>query len=589
MRRNQISLFVFLSFILTFITCSPDKQDGKPNWKHNDNTVRVRLTADVQSLNPFLYRGGWTKNVFELIFQYPMDFDRKTVSMTPQTIISEPIVEDIEEGPYAGGQKISFQLLEEAAWDDGAPVTGHDYVFSMKTLFNPNLPLQAFASYLEMVRDIQVDENNSKKFTVFTDKKYYLALAAVSNITMLPEHIYDGEGLTKGFSFKEMRDGKAEELTQNENLKKFAEEFKSPKYSREVVSGSGPYQLSEWVDQQRIVLTKKQNWWGDALADKINLLAAYPDTIVFIPIKDQTAATTALKGEDIDVLLTADAKQFVEMKDNEFVTQTFDLQTPSRFVFFYTAIQNRNPKLSDKRVRNAIARLVDMDEVIRDLYNGLGQRMVGPFLPYRDYYNNDLELIGLDLDKARELLTEAGWTDTNGNGIVDKMIDGQLTEMDLEFLYTPGLSLQENLSELYKNNAKKVGINIERVAVESNVMGTRMRNANYELAGRGAGLIPGLPDDPKQMFHTESAQPGGSNYCRFGNAETDAIIDEIRTTTDVARRKELYLKFQEIIYDEQPMIFQFAPLDRIAVHKRFEAVYTALSPGVVLQHLKLKE
>jgi len=589
MRRIQSYLAFFLSVIIAFTACSPDKKTDTPNWKHNDNTVRVRLTADVTSLNPFLYRGSWTKNVFELMFQYPMDFDKKTVKMVPQTIVADPVVEDITEGAYAGGQKFTFQILDEAAWDDGAPITANDYVFAMKTLFNPNLPLQAFASYLEMVRDVEVDSANPKKFSVFTDNHYFLALPAVSNITLLPEHIYDPEGLTKEFTFKDIRDGSPEELTQNENLKNFAEAFKSPKFSREVVSGSGPYQLSEWVDQQRIVLTKKQNWWGEKLADKMTLLAAYPDTIVFIPIKDPTAATTALKGEDIDVLLTADSKQFVEMRDNGFVTQTYDLQTPSRYVFFYTAIQNRNPKLSDKRVRNALARLVDMDEVIADLYNGMGQRIIGPFLPYRDYYDQNLKPIGLDLDKARQLLTEAGWTDTNKNGIVDKVIDGKLTELNLEFLYTPGSALQENLSELYKNNGKKVGINIERVAVESNVLGTRMRNADYELAGRGAGLIPGFPDDPKQMFHTESAQPGGSNYCRFGNAETDAIIDEIRSTTDDARRKELYLKFQEIIYDEQPMIFQFAPLDRIAVHKRFEAIYTALSPGVDLQHLKLKK
>ncbi len=589
MRISFSPLILLIAFVLSFSACNSDDKNDKPNWKHNDNTVRVRLTADVQSLNPFLYRGSWTKNVFELIFQYPMDFDREKVALVPQTIVAAPTIEDIVDGQYAGGQKFTFQILEAAVWDDGKPVTGYDYVFSLKTLFNPNLPLQALANYLEMVREVEVDTANPKKFTVFTDKKFFLAAPAVSNVTLLPAHIYDSEGLIQDITFKEIRDGDPEKLTQDENLIKFAEEFKSTKFSRDVVSGSGPYKLAEWVDQQRIVVIKKSNWWGDAFANENKLLAAYPDTIIFIPIQDQTAATTALKGEDLDVLLSADSKQFVDMKEEEFVTQIFDLQTTTRYVFFYTAIQNRNPKLSDKRVRNAIARLVDMDEVIKDLYNGMGQRMVGPFLPYRDYYHNDLELIGLDLDKARELLAEAGWTDSNGNGIVDKELDGQLTEMNLEFLYTPGIALQENLSEIYKNNAQKVGINIERVAVESNVLGTRMRNADYELAGRGAGLIPGFPDDLKQMFHTESAQPGGSNYCRFGTEETDAIIDEIRTTTDDARRKELYLKFQEVFYDEQPMVIQFAPLDRVVVHKRFDAIYTALSPGVDLQHLKLKE
>ena len=194
----------------------------------------------------------------------------------------------------------------------------------------------------------------------------------------------------------------------------------------------------------------------------------------------------------------------------------------------------------------------------------------------------------MDVEGARRLLAEAGWKDFNGNGILDKLIDGQLTELSLTFLYTPGVTFQENFTELFGNNVRQAGVEIVREPVESNVMGQRLRNGEYELAGRGASAYP-LPDDPKQLFHTDSAQPGGSNYTRFGNAETDALIEEIRSTTDEAKRNALYQKFQEVIYEEQPMIFQFSPFDRIAVHQRFEAIITRKSPGVSLQHLKLKK
>ncbi len=585
MNKMRVNLSLAVLAVVLLFSC---KTDQNVTWKHNDNTVRVRLSAGIQALNPYLARSAWVRVVADLMFQYPMDFDPETLEMAPQLVKAAPVVSDIADGEFAGGQSFVFEILDEAVWEDGQPVTGYDYEFSVKTLFNPKLPLQAYANYFEFVKDIQVDAANPKKFTVIVDRKYILNYGVVSNVTMLPQHIYDPEGLMKNFTFRELSDpAKAAGFADDERLQKFADAFLSPKYGREVVSGSGPYKIVDWVDDQRIVLAKKENWWGNGLAGKYTMLAAYPDTIVFMPIPDQTAAMTALKSEDYDVGFELETNQFMELKQDSFLQDVYNFYTPPRFAFFYTAMQNRNPKLADKQVRQALARIIDMDAIIRDFYNGLGERVIGPFLPDKKYYHKGLKPIQMNLDEARQLLAAAGWKDSNGNGIVDKTIDGQLTELKLEFLYTPGVVYQENFTEVFKNNAKKVGIEVERVPVESNVMGQRMRNGEYELAGRGAGAYP-LPDDPKQFFHTDSAQPGGSNYTRFGNAETDALIDEIRQTTDEARRNELYLKLQEVLYDEQPMIFQFAPLDRIVVHKRFDAIVTRKSPGVSLQHLKLK-
>jgi len=586
MTKFRIALSLAILALILIFSC---KSDQEVSWKYNDNTVRVRLNAGIPALNPYLARSAWVSTAAQLIFQYPMDFDPATLELAPQLIKAPPVVSDITEGPFAGGESFSFEILGEAVWDDGQPVTGHDYEFSVKTLFNPKLPLQAYANYFEYVKDIQVDPADPKKFTVTVDRKYILTYGVVSNVTMLPQHIYDPEGLMKNFSFQDLSDpAKAAGFKDDERLQKFADAFLSPKFGREIVSGSGPYKVVEWVDDQRVVLAKKQDWWGDQLAGKYTMLAAYPDTIAFLPIPDQTAAMTALKSEDYDVGFELEPNQFMELKKDSFLQGTFHFYTPPRFAFFYTAMQNRNPKLADKRVRQALARLIDMDAMIRDHYNGLGERVIGPFLPDKKYYHKGLKPIQLNLDEARQLLADAGWKDSNGNGIVDRTVDGRLVELKLEYLYTPGAVFQENFTEIFKNNAQKIGIEIERVPVESNVLGQRLRNGDYELAGRGASAYA-LPDDPKQLFHTDSAQPGGTNYSRFGNAETDALIDQIRQTSDEAKRNELYLKFQEILYDEQPMIFQFSPLDRIVVHKRFDAIVTRKAPGVSLQHLKLKK
>lgn len=579
LRRLQWALLIALAGMLACRT------EQHADWKHTDNTVRVRLPSDVKTLNPYLYRTAYEATVHSLAFQYLLDFDPETLELSPQLAIAKPTVEDIAEGPFAGGQRFTFEIQPDAVWDDGQPVTGHDMAFTLKVLFNPKAPMQRWLAYLDYVAGIQVDEGNPKRFTILTNRKYFLAEAALSNLIVLPRHVYDSAGLLADFALEDLVALKPD-VVNDPRLQQFAEVFTSPRMAREVVEGSGPYELVEWVDGQRIVLARKRNWWGDALAERFTMLRAYPDTFIFIPIPDQTATATALRNQDLDVALELDSRLFKELQADSALQQIYNFYTPPRFVFFYIAMNNKNPKLADKRVRRALAHLIDVDQVISELYDGFGERITGPFLPDKPYYHKGLEPIPMDLDRARQLLAEAGWTDSDGNGILDKVIDGKKTELRLSYLITPGSEFQQNLLALLQSNARKVGIEIEAQAVESNVLGERLRNRDYELAGRGAGSSP-VPDDPKQLFHTDSDNPGGSNYARFGTPQTDSLIEAIRTAPDEQARLPLYLKLQEIIYDEQPLIFLFAPKDKIVVHKRFDAIITRNRPGVSLPHLRL--
>lgn len=569
-----------------FLLFSCGEDAKKSDWKHNDNTVRVRLAAAPASINPYLARTKYDRIPSELVFQNLMNFDYQALALSPQLIKAAPTVLDITEGEFAGGQSFTYEILAAAAWDDGKPVTGHDFEFTMKALFNPKMPTQRYQSYLEAVRDIEVDEANPKLFTVFTNKKYFLNVEAISTVPVLPEHIYDEGGLMKKFALKDFTDpAKSASLATDPALQQFADAYTSPKFSKEVNAGSGPYQVVEWTGDQRLVLAKKENWWGEKLAGQYPLLNALPDTITFLPITDQVAAIAAIKDESVDFANELDAKQFTELRSVDFLQKTFDFATPPTYVFFYTAMQNRNPKLADKRVRRAITEVVDMDMVIKDLYDGLAERQVGPFFPTQKYYDNSLKPIAANLDDARKLLADAGWKDSNGNGTVDKTIDGQLVELKLQYAYTAGSTFSENFSLLFKNNCKQIGIEIEPMPLDPKVLGDKLKNGEYELAARGAGGQP-IPDDPKQLWHTDGAVPGGSNYSRFGNATSDALIDGIQNAPDEASRNKLYKDFQQLIYDEQPVIFMFSPQERIVIHKRFEPVVSRY--GVSLQHLKLK-
>ena len=189
------------------------------------------------------------------------------------------------------------------------------------------------------------------------------------------------------------------------------------------------------------------------------------------------------------------------------------------------------------------------------------------------------------IEKAKSLLAEAGWTDSNGNGIVDKVIDGELTEMTLEFLYTPTVPFQDGLTALVQESAKQAGIDIQRVGMGTREVNQKLRQRDYEMAGSGAGSNP-IPDDPSQYWHCDSARPGGSNYSGYCSEEADAIIDAIRASNDLTERIGLYKQLQAVIYEDQPVVFLFSPMNKIIVHNRFkDPVISNFKMGVSLQHL----
>lgn len=583
-----------LAIILAFLAaCKGDKpkEDAVDTsiFKNQDNTVYARLPAEPDRLNPIISTNVYARVVNEQIFLYLLHFDPQTLELQPQLAKGRPKVEELSNGEYAGGVAYTFEIHEEASWDNGQPITARDFEFTLKALFNPKVNAAGVRAYLDYIRDVQPDPGNPKRFTVFTDKKYIIGETAVSNIPILPEYIYDPGGLLKTISLKELADpARAEQLAkENRAVQDFADAFNSPRFSREkgFIAGSGPYEFEEWATGQRIILNRKKNWWGDKLAEQYPLLQAFPDKLVFMIIPDQSAAIVALKDQQVDVTSQIDAKDFVDLRGNEMVNQLYQLHTPSSLVYYFIGINNKKDKLADKRVRRALAHLVDVPSLIDDLFYGLAERTVGPFHPAKPYYHKGLEPIPFDPEKARALLAEAGWEDTNGNGIADKEINGQRVEMELEFKISSASKFANSHALLFQEDAKKAGVAVNIVPKEFTVLIDDTKKRDYELYS-GAWAQDPVIDDPKQLWHSESDTPDGSNRVGFTNARADSLIEEIRVTLNEGKRNQLYKEFQELVYDEQPYVFLFSPLERIAISRRFEAQPSARRPGFIVNGFK---
>ncbi len=575
MNVSRILLYGLFGILLLAIGCKPEPPADDPR-----NVVTVRTVVEPDALNPLLTTSGYSRYVHEHIFLPLLKIDPQSLEEVPGLAKGKPTFRDITEGPYAGGVAYTYELFSEANWGDGQPVTINDVLFTFKTIFNPKVPLDAFRSYFEMVKDVQPDPKNKYKFTILTNNKYFLSEASLSSLEIYPAHIYDSLGYMADIPLTDLTDpAKAQALSDNDTrLTQFSESFTSAPYLRSAdkVVGAGPYRLVDWKAGESITLERKKDWWGDEV--DVPSLVAYPQQLIFKVIGDPTAAINALKSQEIDVMNAIPAPDFVDMKNNPVITDHYDLYAPDALQGFYIAINTKRDRLSDKRVRRALAHLLDIDAVITSLYNGLAERITVPFHPSQPYYDSSLKPLGFNIEEARRLLTEAGWQDTNGNGTVDKMINGQRVELAIQYLATAESKFSQNLAVLFQENAKRVGVDIQIESKAYQNIKEDWSSRNFDMYSSAMGFYPS-ETDPAQLWHTKSDTPSGGNRVGFGTAESDALIDKIGITLDSKERYKLYSQLQQMIYDEQPMIMLFAPKERVAIHKRFKAKTTVMNPG----------
>jgi peptide/nickel transport system substrate-binding protein len=551
------------------------------------NEAVIQLNAEPDRLNPALSTSAYSRIVMNGVFLYLLAVDPATLEVVPQLARSRAEVSPIESGSYQGGMAYTFEIRPEAVWDNGSPVTAQDYIFTLKAVFNPLVSAAAYRAYLSFIKDVQPDPANPRRFTVLTDQTYIIGEEAVgAAVPVLPAYHYDPEGLLRDIPLTSFTaEAAVGALTeQDPRLRQFAEQFDRPVFSREPegVVGCGPYRLEQWETGQRLVLVKKDNWWGDPLASEHPLLAGYPDKLIYRIISDPNAAIAALKDGQIDAISDLPPNRFDELKQTPFVAERYDFHSPPSLANTFIYMNTRSPKLADKRVRQALAHAIDVEEIINTVFYGYGAPYASPVHPSAKYYNQDLAPIGYDPAQARALLEAAGWKDSNNNGIADKIIDGQLVELNLNYKYTAGREISQNLALLVQESARRAGFNIELEAKEFAVIADDLKRRDFELAPWAKTISPTLWE-PKQDFHSE-----GDNRTGFGNAETDALIDRIQVTLDETERNRLYTQLQAILYEEMPLAYILIPTGRIAIQKRYEVVASPVTPGFVPGQLRLK-
>jgi len=280
---------------------------------------------------------------------------------------------------------------------------------------------------------------------------------------------------------------------------------------------------------------------------------------------------TAFRNGEID-LFEARPEQYDKMRqDTELMkrSQAHDILSLNggyRFVAWQQLIKGKPTPFADKRVRQAMAMLINRERMVKEVMLGYAELATGPYSPAGKQIDLTVNAMPYDVNRAIKLLEEAGFKDRNNDGVIDGP-DGKPFKFKLT--YPSGSPNYEKMVLGFKDAYAKAGIILEQDPLDWSVFSSKLRNKEFEAITLGWG--GGDPEsDIYQMFHSKWTQPAGDNFMCYINPKLDAVLDKARRTVDEKTRMPLWHEAHRIIADDQPYMFMWFIKDLYMVDKRIQ-------------------
>jgi len=566
-----------------------DATKWEDDWSKK-NTVVVHNLGDPDNLHPSNGTAVFRRFIFFYTHNSLLEPDLENPSaVRPKLVKSLPEISEDE-------LEFTYELKDEPTFDNGEQLTIDDVIFTFKANKSPLTNNPHAKPYLDYLKTIKVDPNNPRKFTLIMNKRYIQNIYFLTDYPIIQKSVFDPNGVLDQFTMEQLAD-KNFDSDAYPKLNEWAGIYNGVDNSRnpEHIVGLGPYQVVSWEAGQTLILEKKKTHWLQKL--KKPLAAAdnyYPEKIIFKINKDANSQMLEFKTQVYDASSYLSTSTLQELQKDENFNKNYHSKFIDSYNYTYVAMNmkpdgiKRKKYFTDKKVRKAMALLTPTDDLISVLSGGLNKRLIGPVSPLKTAeYNNDLELIPYDVEAAKTLLDEAGWKDTDNDGIRDKMIDGQKVQMSFEIMYMTTTVNWKKMAKLIAEAMKYAGVEANIKGSDFSVVVNRAREHDFDMFLGAWGGWSG-PSDHGQLWKSTSWATKGSNYPGFGNAESDALIDSINVTLNDTKRAVLVKQLQALIYEEHPYVFLMSGIRRIAIHKRFgNANMYFDTPGLMINNLKL--
>lgn len=498
---------------------APDRPDQDSGAPVDGDWIVSRLPVEMATLNPLLSsHDAYAKTITDLIYEGLLKRDNETWEMKPNLAESYEISED--------KLIFTFLLRSNVNFSDGVPFTSGDVKFTFDILMDPKSDSMPLRNYFENVERCEAPDEHTVRFVC--KEPYFKTLISLGeDLKVLPKHIFS------------------------------AGDFNTHPNNRHPI-GTGPFVFESWETNQQVVVGRNEKYWGV----KPHVLKRQ-----YKVITDDNAALQVLQRGDLDIMgMTPDQWVSAAVNAPAFEANFYKLTyyIPSHG---YIGWNMRRPLFRDKNVRQAMTMLLDRQTILETIFHGLGVEVTNCFFFDSLEYNKDLVPWPFDPPRARKQLEDAGWVDSDGDGVRER--DGQ--KFEFEFLVYSGSPEVEALATVFKEELQKAGVKMNIRLLEWATFAETVQKLNFDAMIMGWQLDP--EQDPYQLWHSSQSEQG-SNYPGFKNGEVDKIIEEARKEFDAQKRSKMYHRMSAIIYDEQPYTFLYCMKARAAIDKRFRNVKT---------------
>jgi peptide/nickel transport system substrate-binding protein len=469
-------------------------------------TLVIGIPQEPEMLNSILQITKYSRLIGNTLFSRFVTYD-DSMRLVPDLITEIPT--------YANGGitpdnlTYTYHLRPEARWHDGTPVTSADVVFTYEAIMNPAVGAESQQGFAA-VEHVEAPDPHT---IVFHLREIYSSFVADTfyDEDVLPRHV----------------------------LQDSTDDFRGLRFNRAPI-GSGPFRFVEWVPGSHIRVSRHDTYHGGAPA---------LDEIVFKIVPDANALAVQLQTGQVHGLDAAEASQLplLETLPGVKLYRTQALQYEN------IAMNCARPTLADVRMRRALALATDRPAIAQHVYAGLASPAWADIHPLLPWYNPLADSLGRhDPEQARALIAEAGWRDTNGDGIVER--GGK--PLRLVMHSTAGRTARERTEAVLQQQWRAIGVDlvIENLSAPE-LFGDRgpLRSGRFDLALYG-WTQPVDPSAIQVIYGSRYIPPNGQNFGRFRDARFDSLAALGTQLVDPAQRVPVYREIEAVLLRQMPVI-----------------------------------
>lgn len=479
------------------------------------------LEGQPPKITPYLYADVYGRRVNDLVTESLGWYNPVSLKMEGR------LAEAWQYDPK--GMWLRVKIDGRARFSNGDPVLAEDVRFTYQDLmFNPEIEAERFRSVYNAIKDIKIvgDPETSRvvEFEFFEPR--FDNLDQALGFGILPKSVYS-KWIESPTRFNE---------------------------STGLAIGSGPFKLErvdendQWTPPTDVVLVRNELYWAFTPP-----LAEYRYKVV----QNRQALLTAYTNGEGDMMRCTPEQYDAKTQDAKFLEKNdarkwFNMRGGYAFIAWQCG--ERNGKLTpfhDKRVRQAMTMIVDRDKIRRDIEENLTRVATGPFLSSTPQSDPEVKPWPHDLDKARELLAEAGWVDRDQNGVLE---NERGDEFEFEITFGQGSQGTLRMCELIKADCAKVGIRMNLRPIDWSTLQPILNTRDFD-AVTFAWSASAPESDPTQIWSSKSIANQGDNFIQWSCPEADALIDKGRATLDFDQRMEIWHELHRVFHEEQPYTY----------------------------------